>query len=381
MGQTRTGIERLLEAGAYRNSRIGLVTNPTGILTDGRANWRALLDAGYHLGAIFGPEHGFRGDAQDAVAVDDESFRGIRVYSLYGSREKPEKSMVGDLDCIFYDVQDVGCRYYTYVYTLAHMMDVCRETRTRVVVLDRPNPIRTDRTEGNPIDPEHESFLGAFGLAPRYGMTVGELAWYLKTHYFPDSDLDVVWMENYSPSAYFEETALPWPLPSPNLPRVDAALLYTGTCLIEGTNVSEGRGTTRPFELFGAPWIDADNFRDRLAGHELPGVACSSVRFTPSFSKYDGTPCEGVLIQVVDRDAVSPLLLGVTILSELASCYSEFAFKPLWEDPTRAFVDRLAGGPALREMVNAAESPASIYAALTERGREFEGRRQPARHY
>lgn len=314
--------------------------------------------------------------------MGDDSFRGIRVYSLFGLRERPDLEMVRDLDCVLYDMQDVGCRYYTYIYTLANLMDACRTTGTRVVVLDRPNPIRADRTEGSPIDPRYESFLGAYGLSPRYGMTVGELAIYLKTHFFGDSDLEVWWMEDYQRSSYFEATLLPWALPSPNLPRVDAAVLYPGTCLLEGTNLSEGRGTTRPFELFGAPWLDGEKLRSRLADCDVRGVAFSCVRYTPSFSKYRGEPCEGVLIQIVDRDAVDPLLIGVTLLGELAALHpGEFAWKPLWEDPTAFFVDKLAGGPILREMVDGREASAAIYGVLTERADEFARRRAPALHY
>ena len=382
MTRTRVGAERLLDAGAYRESRVGLVTNPTGILPDGRPTWRALLEAGYRLETLFGPEHGFRGDAQDAVEVRDEEFRGIRVHSLYGARERPDPRTVVDLDCVLYDVQDVGCRYYTYLYTLAYVMDVCEQTGTRVVVLDRPDPIRADITEGNPIASEYDNFLSGYGLAPRYGMTVGEFAHYLRDNYYPNADLDVWWMSGYERSFSFPDTGLPWPLPSPNLPSVDTAFLYPGTCLLEGTNLSEGRGTTRPFELFGAPWLNAEALRDRLASCALPGVAFSELFFTPTFSKYRGELCNGILVHVTDRDALVPVRLGITLLSELAAVHSdEFAFKPLWEDESQFFLDRLAGGPLVREMISSGENADATYEAFAGNHQEFLARRSPALYY
>ena len=382
MTHTRTGIELLLERKLYENATVGLITNPTGTLPNGKATWRALIEAGYSLKALFGPEHGFRGDAQAGDEVTDEVFRGIQTYSLYKIRWKPEPEMLENLDALLYDIQDVGCRWYTYLYTLAYAMEVCEQTGTKVVVLDRPDPIDATQVEGGPIDARYDNFVGGYGLPSRYGMTVGEFAVYLQKHYFPGLDLDVVWMEGYNRSSYFEETRLPWPLPSPNLPTVDAALLFSGTCLVEGTNLSEGRGTTRPFELIGAPWIDGEQLRDRMSDYDLAGVVFSHLFFTPTFHKQAGELCEGVLIHVTDRRAVSPVRVGLTVLYEIRRLSGDnFAWRELRDGHDQLPIDRLAGGPDLRGWIEQGAKPDELYERFTSGQGEFEEKRKPALHY
>lgn len=381
MPALRLGVDRLLECTPDKAKQLGLVTNPTGFTSRGVPTWRALLDNGFNLAALFGPEHGFRGAAQDAVEVDDEQFRGVPVYSLYGSRLRPSPRMIGPLDAVVYDIQDVGCRYYTYLYTLAYVMEACADAGCEVIVLDRPDPIGADRVEGNAIESAHDSFVGGYGLAPRYGMTVGEFAEYLKGEYFPTVKLSVVWMEGYDRTSYFDRTGLPWPLPSPNLPSLDTAILYPGTCLLEGTNLSEGRGTTRPFEICGAPWFDGELLRERLAAYDLPGVVFSSIFFTPTFSKHAGTLCQGVLVHVIDRSAVDALAVGIAIVSEARRFdRSAFRWRESWEGDGY-FFDRLAGGPTLRERIAADAPLEELHAFVTGGSARFGERRARYLHY
>ena len=381
MPALRLGVDRLLECTPDKAKQLGLVTNPTGFTSRGVPTWRALLDNGCNLAALFGPEHGFRGAAQDAVEVDDERFRGVPVYSLYGSRLRPSPRMIGPLDAVVYDIQDVGCRYYTYLYTLAYVMEACADAGREVIVLDRPDPIGADRVEGSAIESAHDSFVGGYGLAPRYGMTVGEFAEYLKGEYFPTVKLSVVWMEGYDRTSYFDRTGLPWPLPSPNLPSLDTAILYPGTCLLEGTNLSEGRGTTRPFEICGAPWFDGELLRERLAAYDLPGVVFSSIFFTPTFSKHAGTLCQGVLVHVIDRSAVDALAVGIAIVSEARRFdRSAFRWRESWEGDGY-FFDRLAGGPTLRERIAADAPLEELHAFVTDGSARFGERRARYLHY
>ncbi|GAB1482529.1 DUF1343 domain-containing protein [Treponema sp.] len=320
--------------------------------------------------ALFGPEHGFRGIAQDAVEIEDEVFRGIPSYSLYGKRFKPEPEMLRGLDAVVYDMQDVGCRYYTFLYTLAYIMESCQENRVPLVVLDRPNPLGGDKVEGSPIPDAQASFVGGYGLAPRYGMTIGEFALYLKGEYYPKTELEIIELENWSRELPWSETGLPWPLPSPNIPSLSCAEVYPGTCLVEGTWFSEGRGTTRPFEIIGAPWIDGERLREKLATilppdfgnsqfqQNLPspsssGAVFSSLFFSPTISKHKGENCEGVLLNVMDKHSFNSLNTGIAIVRTIKELWpSEFRFRETWEDSTAFFFDKLAGGPKLRILID-----------------------------
>jgi len=285
--------------------------------------------------------------------MDDEHFKGIPVYSLYGKRLKPEPWMLESLDAVVFDMQDVGCRYYTFLYTLAYIMEVCEKVGTPVIVLDRPNPIGGIKVEGSPISRESESFIGAFGLPPRYGMTMGEFATYLKGEYYPACNLEVVPLSGWEKRQPWVETNLPWPLPSPNLPTLTCAELYPGTCLVEGTWLSEGRGTTRPFEIIGAPFIDGEWLREELSELDVPGVVFMSIFFTPTASKHQNTLCEGVLVSLVDRQTLCSLDTGITIIHTIHRMYPhEFAWREDWDNPALSFFDKLAGGTELRYMID-----------------------------
>ena len=346
------GLENFLDDTRRYNKRYGLATNSAAITSSGIPSWKAFIEHGIIPACLFGPEHGFRGAAQDAVGLDDEVFRGIPAYSLYGKRLRPEPWMLESLDALVFDMQDVGCRYYTYLYTLAYIMEVCEKVGTPLIVLDRPNPIGGSKIEGSPISKEAESFVGGYGLPPRYGMTIGEFALYLKGEYYPNCELEIVKMSGWNSRIAWEGTNLPWPLPSPNLPTLSCAELYPGTCLVEGTWLSEGRGTSRPFEIIGAPFIDGEALREQLAAFELPGVVFISLFFSPSASKYKGELCEGVLVSLTDRQALRSLDTGITLVHTIHRMYPDkFRWREDWDDKSLSFFDKLTGGTTLRCMI------------------------------
>jgi uncharacterized protein YbbC (DUF1343 family) len=302
----------------------------------------ALVQAGLNVVRIFAPEHGIDALAQDMITVEDEG-ELTRVVSLYGDSAeslKPDPALLADLDVIFFDIQDIGARYYTYQATLGFLMEVAATTGTKVVVLDRPNPIDGASIEGNVVQPGFESFVSAYPLAVRHGMTMGELGGFFKDDQNIDCDLEVISCEGWHRDQWLDDTDLPWVFPSPNMPTLECAGIYPGMCLIEGTNLSEGRGTTRPFHLVGAPWVDRDRLADFCtkgameAG--LSGVAFRAASFEPRFQKHAGAACHGVEIFVTDRHAMAPFLLGLVVIeAALRENQGQFA----WRTETYEFVD------------------------------------------
>ncbi len=275
-GAVRTGLDEILVRPApVKGLRLGLVANPTSV-TGSLVHAALALRAarGVRLAALFGPEHGIWADAQDLVEVEDsrDPMTGLPVFSLYGRTRAPTAAMLERVDALVYDVQDVGSRYYTFIYTMLHAMEACAQHGKVMVVLDRPNPLGGEDLDGNLLDPQYLSFVGMHPLLVRHGMTAGELARMFAAERHLDLDLRVVRMKGWRRGMHFEDTGLPWVLPSPNMPTVDTAFVYPGGCLVEGTNLSEGRGTTRPFELVGAPWIDPWRLAKDLAKERLPGV-------------------------------------------------------------------------------------------------------------
>lgn len=304
----------------------------------------------FHLKALFGPQHGYLGQTQDNM-IEWGGFAhprwGIPVYSLYGEHREPAPEMLKGLDVLLVDLQDVGARYYTFIWTLYLCMRACERARIPVVVLDRPNPIG-NAMEGPVLNPEYRSFVGLHPIPVRHGKTIGELARQFRKEAFPACDLHVLPMQGYLPEAYFEDTGLPWVLPSPNMPTVDTAVVYPGMCLFEATNVSEGRGTTRPFEIFGAPWVDAGELCAALHRENLPGVYFREAYFQPTFHKYAGQLCGGAQIHVLNRATFQPFRTAVTLLNHLRREYPE-AFR--WKEPPYEYelhklpIEILAGGP------------------------------------
>jgi len=305
VNRTRSGLEQLLaRPGILRGKRVGLIANPTAVTPDLTHAALALLGTrAFRLVALFGPEHGIWADAQDLIEVEDsrDAKTGLPVFSLYGRTRAPSAEMLEGVDALLFDIQDVGSRYYTFIYTMLHAMEACAAHARTLVVLDRPNPIDGATVEGNVLLPTLRSFVGGHTLATRHGMSIGELASMFQDELRLDLDLHVVRMKGWRREMSFEDTGLPWVMPSPNMPTVDTAYVYPGGCLIEGTNLSEGRGTTRPFELVGAPWLDPWALADAMNRERLPGVRFRATHFTPTFQKHAGQLCGGVAVHVTER--------------------------------------------------------------------------------
>ena len=323
--RTILGIERIDEfKNVFEGKRVGLITNPTGI--DG--NFKTSIDIlreKTNLVGLFSPEHGVRASIQAGVHldtyVDDET--GITVYSLYGKSKKPSKEVMDVLDIMSIDIQDCGSRYYTFIYTMAYCMMACAEYDKEFVVFDRPNPVNCEKVEGNKLDVEkYRSFVGYYPIAQRHGMTMGELAKLFNEEYGIGCKLTVIPMQNYERWMDFEDTKLPWVIPTPNLPTVATAYAYNATCIFEGTNVAEGRGTTTPFELIGAPWLKAERLAEELNSYGLKGVYFRPQWFTPTFSKYAGTLCGGVYVHITDRKEFEALKTSWTMLYHIRTKYS-----------------------------------------------------------
>ncbi|MBU1674234.1 DUF1343 domain-containing protein, partial [bacterium] len=317
------------------------------------------------LRALFGPQHGLRGETQDNMVEWDgfhDPVTGLPVYSLYGEHRKPTAAMLRGIDTLVVDLQDIGARYYTFVWTLLHCLEACAEQGKRVVVLDRPNPLGGDR-EGNVLDMRWRSFVGLAPIPMRHGLTIGEMALCFRDLYDLLVELEVVRMEGWRPGMLFDETGLPWVMPSPNMPTLDTALVYPGMCLLEGTELSEGRGTTRPFEICGAPYVDPARLAAAMADHGLPGCAFRPLHFEPAFQKHAGRLCGGVQIHVFDRDSFLPVQTAIALLAAVRALWPrDFAWRqpPYEYEYERLPIDILAGGPDLREAIDAGADHLSI---------------------
>ncbi len=305
----------------------------------------------FRLGALFGPQHGFRGETQDNM-VEWKSYQhprlGIPVYSLYGDHREPTAEMLKGLGVLIVDLQDIGARYYTFIWTMYLCMRACEKAGVAVVVFDRPNPINGMTTEGPILDRTYKSFVGMHPIAVRHGRTIGELAQQFRDEAFPKCQLSILPMKNWQRAMWFDQTGLPWLMPSPNMPTLDTATVYPGMCLLEGTNISEGRGTTRPFEIFGAPFIETELFCRELNLLKLPGVFFRENYFQPTFHKFAGEVCGGAQIHVIDRNAFCPFQTGMEIIRCIRKlCPDKFAWKqPPYEYETEKLpIEILLGGP------------------------------------
>lgn len=368
-----------------RGLAVGLVCNPTAV--DRRLRHAADLlhgAAGVKLARLFGPEHGVRGDAQYMAAVGDERDRrtGLPVHSLYGATRAsltPTPEQLAGLDALVFDIQDVGARYYTYQATMMLCMEAAAAAGLRFVVLDRPNPIGGAELEGPRLTAGFESFCGLHDLAPRHGMTVGELAELFRAERRLELELEVVECRGWRRAMHQRETGLPWVFPSPNMPTPETALVYPGMCLLEGTNLSEGRGTTRPFELFGAPWLDGDALVAALEAERLPGVAFRPVSFVPTFDKHRGVRCHGAELFVTDREAFRPFRAGVACVAAARRLAPE-AFR--WRTEAYEFVegipafDLLCGSAREREGIERGLALVELARAWRPEERAFAARRR-----
>jgi uncharacterized protein YbbC (DUF1343 family) len=367
----RTGLDILCAQNfaPLRGLRVGLVTHPAAVDARLRHIYDLLTEApGIRLAALFGPEHGFFGEAQDLIGVADgkESASGMRVHSLYGDSYeslKPTEEQLRGLDALVIDLQDVGSRYYTFTSTMFFCLEAASRYKLRAVVLDRPNPIGGDVVEGPQLQPKYASYVGTEPLVTRHGLTMGELAQFHRARHGLTGELQVIACEGLRRDMDFEQTGLPWVLPSPNMPTVDTAFVYPGQCLIEGTNLSEGRGTTRPFELCGAPWIDPRRLVRRLHDEKLPGVVFRPAWFRPTFQKWAGQNCGGVQLHVTDRRAFQSLRTSLALLAAFRDLSGE---RFDWRRETYEFVsDRLAidllfGSDRERLALEAGQSPREI---------------------
>jgi uncharacterized protein YbbC (DUF1343 family) len=367
------GTDRLLASGRLDGLRIGVVCNPASIdrklrhIAD-----RLAVHAGARVTAIFGPQHGFRSDVQENMIETGHArdvLRRVPVYSLYSETREPTAEMLRDVDVLVVDLQDVGTRIYTYIYTMANCLVAARKHGIKVIVCDRPNPIGGDAIEGPMLLRGFESFVGLYPLPMRHGMTIGELARLFNDGFGIGADLDVIPMDGWTRGMYFDETGIPFVLPSPNIPTLDSAIVYPGTVLFEGTNVSEGRGTTKPFELLGAPWVDAERFADGMNALGLPGVRFRHAVIEPTFHKHAHTSCGGCQIHVLDRETFRPVEAGVALVAAFrAADLDRFQ----WRDPpyeyehTRLPIDILAGSAELREQIEASVPARDIARSWTD---------------
>jgi len=363
--QVKLGLETLLEAGPrlLRSARVGLICNQASV----NHKLRHAADLLYEhpsidLRALFGPQHGIRGDVQDNMietehAVDRET--GLPIHSLYSDTREPTEGMLNDLDVLVFDMQDVGCRIYTFAYTMANCMVAARKFGKKVIVCDRPNPINGVDVSGNVLEPKHASFVGQFAIPTRHGMTLGELARMFNNHFELNCDLEVVKMDGWERTYWQDRTDAPWVMPSPNMPTLDSATVFPGTVHFEGTQLSEGRGTTRPFELVGAPYVNPEEYARSLNDLDLPGVFFRSCIFRPTFQKHAGTSCGGVQIHVTDRHAFEPVITGLALVKIAYDLYTgEFR----WKEPPYEYVydrnpfDVIAGTSSIREAIEAGRS-------------------------
>ena len=340
---------------------LGLVSHPAAVLPDLTRAVDALRNAGYKLTALFGPEHGFGGAALDGAPVGNaaDPRTGLPVFSLYGAVHEPTAEMLKYLDALVFDMQDVGVRFYTYLSTLFYVLRGAGKAGKPVFVLDRPNPITGGIIEGGPVAPGFESFVGIINIPVRHGMTLGELALYMNAECALGADLHVIKMHGWQRDMWFDETALPWVPPSPAMPHLSTAILYPGMCLLEGTNLSLGRGTALPFEVCGAPWLDGDALAEAMSGLQLPGVRFRATVFTPCASTHTGSECYGVQVHVTDRDALRPLEMALHLIA-IARRLSGNAWR--WN----SHFERLAGGNHTRAALEAGSNVSEIIARWEE---------------
>jgi len=343
-----TGLERLLCSGMRPPRRVALLTNHTGVDRAFVPIYQLLSTTCYRPVRILVPEHGLYGQAQAGVNISGGTGPGgLPMVSLYGSAVKPWAEILEGVDCVIHDIQDVGSRFYTYTYTMFQAMRAVASAGVTFMVLDRPNPITGTRVEGEIVEAGFQSIVGPEGLPIRHGLTAGELALFFNSEFRVNCRLEVVTMRGWRREMWSDQTGLCWIPPSPNCPTAGTALVYPGTCLLEGTNISEGRGTTTPFQLVGAPWIDGAAWCRELARAELPGVRFRPVQFIPTFSKYRSETCNGLFIHVIDREEFLPVATGLELLATASRMYQEFAFLPPGSGGRR-FFDLLAGSDRVR---------------------------------
>lgn len=383
---TRNGLHVLLEEkrNVIRNRKIGLIVNHTSVTDDLNPSFIALSQLDIcTVKRIFGPEHGIWGIAQDQELVRDQTEKqtSLPICSLYDRNSlSPRPSLIEDLDTVIFDIQDIGSRYYTYIYTMLLTMQTCSAVGRNFIVLDRPNPLGGKKREGNVLDTNFTSFVGLYPLPVVHGMTVGELALYCNETFNINCELDVIPCDGWKRSHYFDETDLTWIAPSPNMPTLETAIVYPGACLFEATNISEARGTTMPFLMSGAPWIDPWKLVAELHTFDLPGVAFRPLFFRPLSNKYAGQECGGVCIHVQNRQEFRPYLTGIAMIKAAHDCFYE-SFQ--WKEPPYEFekekmpIDILSGTDTIRQGIDNNQSLDALSQSWENDVQTFESAIQP----
>lgn len=379
--KVKLGLEKILDEkkGLLKNRRVGLICNQASV--NHRFEHAADLffeNTEINLTTLFGPQHGIRGDVQDNMVETSHSFdkkTRLPVYSLYSDTREPTEEMLQNVDTLVFDLQDVGCRVYTFIYTMANAMRACAKSGKNFIVLDRPNPINGVDVEGNLLEVGHESFVGLFPIPMRHGLTVGELALLFNKEFDLKCDLQVVSMDGWERSLFYDETDCSWVIPSPNMPTVDTTVVFPGTVVFEGTKVSEGRGTTRPFEIIGAPYIEGQELAGLLKDLSLPGVIFRPTNFLPTFQKHKDAGCSGVFLHVFNRNEFEPFLTGVALVKTIFDNYkAEFEWKnpPYEYEFERNPFDVINGTTRIREFIERGTSLENIKLSWQSDVKEFD---------
>lgn len=380
--KVETGLERLLKMPhRLKGKKVGLITNPTGMTADYRHGLDAMLDKGIQVVKVYGPEHGVRGTEQagDLPGSFIDPRTGLPFINLYGKNPDEMVPLFDDVDVIIFDIQDVGTRFYTYIYTMAYAMEAAAKADKPFIVLDRPNPLGGETVTGPILNPSFRSFVGLYPIPLIHGMTIGELALLFNSEFLPQdggkaAQLEVITMKGWNRTMRYPDTGLPWVLPSPNMPTTDTAYVYPGTGLIEGTNLSEGRGTTRPFELIGAPYIEGWRLAEALNEENLPGVSFREAYFNPTFSKYKDETVGGIQLYIEDPKRFSPILTGLTIIQKTRELYPEkFSWR---KDGDSYWIDKLTGTDQVRQQIDQGKSPKKIVQSWKIEEKSFEKQRR-----
>ncbi len=365
----KTGIEQLASGPPVwlKGKRLGLLCNQASTDHNFRHS-RDIINSVLpgQLTCIFSPQHGFFADKQDNMiesAHMKDRTTGLPLFSLYGQTRKPDGAMFDHLDVLLIDLQDVGTRVYTFIYTMAYCLEAAAEFGKKVVILDRPNPIGGDLIEGNLVEDDYRSFVGLYPIPMRHGLTMGELARLFNEHFGINAELEIIAMSGWQRAMHFDETGLPWLFPSPNMPTLETALVYPGQVIWEGTSVSEGRGTCLPFEVFGAPYLDHDRFLSAVDRSALAGCVLRPVAFEPTSNKHRGELCKGFQLQVTDRRVYRPYRTSLELLGVTLKLYAEqFAYKepPYEYEYEKLPLDMILGSRTLRESLAAGKRVADL---------------------
>lgn len=383
-GKMKNGIDVITTklGNPFNGKKSALLANQASVTSDLNHTATALISQGVNLVALFGPQHGYRGHTQ-ANMIEWKGYvhptLGIPVYSLYGQSRKPESSILSQIDVLIIDLQDIGTRPYTYLWTATLAMEGCTEAGVEVVVLDRPNPLGGDKVEGPVLKEDFTSFVGLFPLAMRHGLTIGEALRWIDESKSLGCDLKIIPLEGWNRELYFNQTQLPWIMPSPNIPALETAMIYPGTVMLEGTNISEGRGTTRPFEMVGAPWIEPEKFAGALNSSGLEGVHFRPIYFCPAWDKYRGEVCGGVYIHITRRIDFCPVRCGATIIEIAHATYPRYFH---WESPPYEYeyqkppIDVITGSSAFRDTIDSRKSLTGLFNQWDHEASEFKQQRQ-----